>query len=115
MEQKNTQKCASNERKELTKRLKDEEIYDLSDFFKVLGDSTRLKILWCLDQNELTVTELCNLLGMTKSAVSHQLKILKDNKLVNYRKKGKNAIYELDDLHISTIIETAQIHLKEKD
>lgn len=97
----------------LTRKIKDEEIYDLSDFFKVLGDSTRLKILWALDRNEMTVTELCSLLGMTKSAISHQLKVLKDNKLVNYRKVGKNVIYELDDLHISTIIETAQIHLKE--
>ncbi len=97
------------------KELNDEEIYDLSDFFKVLGDSTRLKLLYCLDKNEMTVTELCNKLGMTKSAVSHQLKVLKDNKLVNYRKKGKNAIYELDDEHISTIIETAEIHLKERN
>lgn len=97
------------------KELNDEEIYDLSDFFKVLGDSTRLKLLYCLDKNEMTVTELCNKLGMTKSAVSHQLKVLKDNKLVNYRKKGKNVIYELDDEHISIIIETAEIHLKERD
>lgn len=97
------------------KELNDEEIYDLSDFFKVLGDSTRLKLLYCLDKNEMTVTELCNKLGMTKSAVSHQLKVLKDNKLVNYRKKGKNVIYELDDEHISTIIETAEIHLKERN
>lgn len=96
------------------KELNDEEIYDLSDFFKVLGDSTRLKLLYCLDKNEMTVTELCNELGMTKSAVSHQLKVLKDNKLVNYRKKGKNVIYELDDEHISIIIETAEIHLKER-
>ncbi len=98
----------------LSKHLKDEEIYELSDFFKILGDSTRLKILWALDRHEMTVTEISTLLGMTKSAVSHQLKTLKDNKLVNYRKQGKNAIYELDDLHISTIIETAQIHLKEE-
>lgn len=93
--------------------LKDEEIYDLSDFFKVLGDSTRLKIIWALDQNEMTVTELCTLLNMTKSAISHQLKTLKDNKIVKHRKVGKNVIYELDDSHISTIIETSQVHLKE--
>ena len=97
------------------KELNDEEIYDLSDFFKVLGDSTRLKLLYCLDKNEMTVTELCNKLSMTKSAVSHQLKVLKDNKLVNYRKKGKNVIYELDDEHISIIIETAEIHLKARN
>ncbi len=98
----------------ITKNLKDEEIYDLSDFFKILGDSTRLKILWALDKNELTVTQLCDILKMNKSAISHQLRTLKDNKIVNYRKVGKNVIYELDDLHISTIIETAQIHLKEE-
>lgn len=98
----------------LNKKLPDEEIYDISDFFKILGDSTRLKILWSLDQNSLTVTEICEILNMTKSAVSHQLKILKANKLVNHTKIGKNVIYELDDEHISTIIDTAQIHLKEK-
>lgn len=97
----------------LSKKLKDEEIYDLSDFFKVLGDSTRLKILWALDRNSLSVTELCELLNMNKSAISHQLKVLKFNKLVNYKKVGKNIFYELDDLHISLLIETAQIHLKE--
>jgi len=98
----------------LKKKLKEEEIYDISDFFKVLGDSTRLKILWSLDQNSLTVTEICKVLNMNKSAVSHQLKILKANKLVNHTKIGKNVIYELDDEHVSTIIDTAQIHLKEK-
>lgn len=98
----------------ITKDLKDEEIYELSDFFKILGDSTRLKIIWCLDRNEMSVTEICNRLNMTKSAVSHQLKTLKDNKIVKYKKVGKNVIYSLDDLHISLLIETAQIHLKEE-
>ena len=93
--------------------ISDTEIYEISDFFKIFGDSTRLQILWALDGNKLTVTELCKILGMTKSAISHQLRSLKDNKLVAYKKQGKNTIFELDDEHVSMIIETARRHLKE--
>ena len=63
----------------------DREIYDISDFFKIFGDSTRLKILWALDNGPLTVTELCEITEMNKSSISHQLKTLKDNKIVKYR------------------------------
>lgn len=108
MEQKNIVKQSYND------VVDENEIYEISDFFKVFGDSTRLKILWALDNKALTVTELCDTLFMTKSAISHQLKILKDNKLVKHKKIGKNVIYSLDDEHVSTIIETARDHLKEK-
>lgn len=108
MEQKNIVKQSYND------AVDENEIYEISDFFKVFGDSTRLKILWALDNKALTVTELCDTLFMTKSAISHQLKILKDNKLVKHKKIGKNVIYSLDDEHVSTIIETARDHLKEK-
>lgn len=96
------------------KMLEDQELYEISDFFKIFGDSTRLKILWALENNPLCVGDLCNVLDITKSAASHQLNILKNNKLVKYRKNGKNVIYELDDEHVSMIIETAREHLEEK-
>lgn len=89
------------------------EIYEVSDFFKIFGDSTRLKILCVLDNQELTVTELCQKVDMNKSAVSHQLKILKANRLVKYKKSGKNVYYSLNDGHVSTIINTAKEHLRE--
>ena len=66
----------------------DEEIADVSDLFRVLGDSTRIKILWALDNNELCVCDIAALIGMTKSAVSHQLRVLKDNNLVKNRREG---------------------------
>lgn len=94
--------------------IKDEEMYSISDFFKILGDSTRLKLLWALDGHELTVSALCEILGMTKSAISHQLKGLKDARLVGYKRSGKNIIYSLKDYHVRLIIETAREHLKEK-
>ena len=68
-------------------------LYELSDFFKILGDSTRMRILFALDGAPLCVCDLADLLGMTKSAVSHQLKILRQSDLVTYRKSGKNVYY----------------------
>ena len=79
------------------KMIDDTEVYQISDFFKIFGDSTRLKILWALDDNPLCVGDLCNIVDITKSAASHQLNILKANKLVKYKKEGKNVIYSLDD------------------
>ena len=96
------------------KMLKETEIYALSEFFKIFGDSTRLQILWALENNALCVGDLCNVIGITKSAASHQLKILKANKLVKYQKHGKNVVYELDDEHVKQIILYAREHLEEK-
>lgn len=93
--------------------IKETEIYALSDFFKIFGDSTRLQILWALENNPLCVGDLCNVIGVTKSAASHQLKILKANKLVKYHKEGKNVIYALDDDHVKKIILFAREHLEE--
>lgn len=93
--------------------IEDTEVYQISDFFKIFGDSTRLKILWALDDNPLCVGDLCNIVDITKSAASHQLNILKANKLVKYKKEGKNVIYSLDDEHVAFIIETARKHLSE--
>ena len=88
-------------------------LYDLSDFFKVLGDSTRISILFAIDGEPMCVCDIANLLGMTKSAVSHQLKILRQSDLVTYRKSGKNVYYSLADDHVRDIIEKALEHIKE--
>ena len=88
-------------------------LYDLSDFFKILGDSTRVSILFAIDGEPMCVCDIANLLGMTKSAVSHQLKILRQSDLVTYRKSGKNVYYALADDHVRDIIEKALEHIKE--
>ena len=88
-------------------------LYDLSDFFKVLGDSTRISILFAIDGEPMCVCDIASLLGMTKSAVSHQLKILRQSDLVTYKKVGKNVFYTLADDHVRDIIEKALEHIKE--
>ena len=88
-------------------------LYDLSDFFKILGDSTRISILFAIDDEPMCVCDIADLLGMTKSAVSHQLKILRQSDLVTYRKSGKNVYYTLADDHVRDIIEKALEHIKE--
>ena len=88
-------------------------LYDLSDFFKVLGDSTRLGILFAIDGAPMCVCDIAATLAMTKSAVSHQLKILRQNSLVKYKKSGKNVFYELSDDHVRDIIEKALEHIEE--
>ena len=88
-------------------------MYELSDFFKVMGDSTRIQLLWALEQSEMCVGDLAVLLDMTKSAVSHQLKVLKTAKLVRANKIGKNVYYALDDHHVKSILEKALEHIGE--
>ncbi len=88
-------------------------LYDLSDFFKILGDSTRMGILFAIDREPMCVCDIASALGMTKSAVSHQLKILRTSDLVRYRKSGKNVYYSLADDHVRDIIEKALEHIKE--
>ena len=90
-----------------------ETLYELADFFKIFGDSTRVSILFALDGGELCVCDIAAALGLTKSAVSHQLKLLRQNGLVKYRKQGKNAFYYLADDHVKDIIEKAIEHIKE--
>ena len=90
----------------------DVEIIDsLSKLFKVFGDPTRIKILWALNVHELCVLDICEVLGMTKSAVSHQLSTLKEAKLVRARREGKEVYYSLDDEHVKEIFETGIIHV----
>lgn len=88
-------------------------LYDLSDFFKLMGDSTRIQLLWALEENEMCVGDLACLLNMTKSAVSHQLKILRSAKLVKAEKRGKNVFYSLSDEHVRTVLEMALEHVRE--
>ena len=88
-------------------------LYDLSDFFKILGDSTRLGILFAIDKEALCVCDIAETLGMTKSAVSHQLKVLRQSNLVRYTKSGKNVFYSLADEHVRDIIEKALEHINE--
>ena len=78
-----------------------------------MGDSTRIQLLWALEENEMCVGELASLLNMTKSAVSHQLKILRSAKLVRADKKGKNVFYSLNDHHVKTVLEMALEHILE--
>ena len=90
-----------------------DELYDLAELFKVFGDSTRIRILYALFQQEICVCDLAEALGMTQSAVSHQLKILKQAKLVNGRREGKQVIYFLADDHVRTIIDQGREHIEE--
>ncbi len=91
----------------------DDTLCDVAELFKVFGDSTRTRILSALFEAELCVCDIANLLSMTKSAVSHQLRILRQTKIVKNRKSGKEVYYSLDDEHISEIFKTALEHLKE--
>ena len=96
------------------KQMADEDLLNkLAEFFKILGDTTRVKILYALDKNELCVCDIANVLGMTKSAISHQLKILKDFHLVKPRKDGKEVLYTLDDEHVTNVFEISLMHVKE--
>lgn len=90
-----------------------ETIYELSDFFKMIGDVTRIRLLIALDEKEMCVGELAELLAMTKSAVSHQLKALRGAKLVRAEKRGKNVFYALSDHHVKTLLEMALEHVCE--
>ena len=93
----------------------DDLLFNVSDFFKIMGDSTRLRIIWALDNNEMCVCDIANLLGMTKSSISHQLANLKESGLVKNRKVGKEVYYALDDEHVKTVLEIAIEHVTHKE
>ncbi|MBQ1342218.1 MAG: helix-turn-helix transcriptional regulator [Erysipelotrichaceae bacterium] len=92
----------------------EEELTDLAELFKVFGDSTRIKILYALYEQEMCVCDLAEVLNMTISAISHQLRILKQNKLVRNRRDGKSVYYSLDDEHVHKIIAMGKEHIEEK-
>lgn len=91
----------------------DEYLYDLAELFKVFGDSTRIKILYALFVSELCVNDIAQILNLNQSAVSHQLRILKDAKLVKYKRSGKSIFYSLDDEHVRNIISMGMEHVEE--
>ena len=97
----------------LEKQPADEYLYDLAELFKVFGDSTRIKILYALFESDLCVGDMAQLLNISQSAVSHQLKILKDAKLVKFRREGKIIFYMLDDDHVRTILSMGMEHVEE--
>ena len=100
--------------KKVTEQMpEEEELYDLAELFKVFGDSTRIRILFVLFEAEVCVCDLAETLNMTQSAISHQLKILKQSKLVTSRREGKSVYYSLADGHVRTIIAQGLEHIEE--
>ena len=91
----------------------DEYLYDLSELFRIFGDSTRIKILYSLFDTELCVGDIAAILNLSQSSVSHQLRILKDSKLVKFRRDGKSIYYSLDDDHVRSILNLGMEHLEE--
>ena len=91
----------------------EEELFDLAELFKVFGDSTRVRILFVLFESEMCVCGLAELLGMTQSAISHQLQVLKKAKLVRYRREGKTIFYSLADGHVRAILDQGMEHITE--
>ena len=91
----------------------DETLFDLAELFKIFSDSTRIKILYSLLISEMCVCDIATLLGMSQSAISHQLRILKQSGLVKYRREGKTIFYSLSDNHVSTIINQGMEHIQE--
>ncbi len=98
----------------LSKMPNTEMLHNLADFFKIMGDSTRCKLLFALLQNEMCVCDLANVLSMTKSSISHQLSKMKDVGLVKCRKSGKTVYYSLDDNHIFEIFQVGIEHINHK-
>lgn len=92
----------------------EEDLYNLADFFKVFGDSTRIRIICALLNCEMCVCDIAVLLNMTQSSISHQLRVLKQARLVKFRREGKVVYYSLDDEHIKEIFNTGLLHVKEK-
>ena len=90
-----------------------EMLFELADLFKVFGDSTRLRIMYAISDEELSVLSIAETLGMEQSTISHQLRVLRNNKLVRARREGKQIYYTLDDDHVTKIIEMGIDHLME--
>lgn len=93
----------------------EDELYDLAELFKVFGDSTRIRILYVLFESEACVCDIATALNMNQSAISHQLRILKQNRLVSCRRDGKSVIYSLADEHVRLIIGQGRDHLEEEN
>ncbi len=97
------------------KNMADEDLFNkLAEFFKILGDTTRTKILFALDQNEMCVCDIANVLNMSKSSISHQLGTLRRSGIVKCRKEGKEVYYMLDDDHVKQLFEVGIEHIEHK-
>ena len=99
---------------DMEKELQQEVIQELAEFFKIFGDATRIRILQTRLEGERNVGDLADVLEMSQSAVSHQLRVLRQNDLVKYRKEGKTVFYSLDDEHIRMVLEQGMTHLRHK-
>lgn len=100
----------------ILKQMKDEDLFNkMAEFFKILGDTTRVKILFALDKSEMCVCDIANVLGMSKSSISHQLGTLRRSGIVKCRKQGKEVYYMLDDDHVKQVFEVASEHIKHKE
>lgn len=98
-----------------TQNMPEEDTFNkLAEFFKILGDTTRVKILFALDQNEMCVCDIANVLGMSKSSISHQLGTLRRSGIVKCRKSGKEVFYMLDDNHVKEVFEIGIQHIEHK-
>ncbi len=98
----------------ISEKMPDEDqLYDLAELFKVFGDSTRIRILFTLSQSDICVCDIAEALNMTQSAISHQLRILKQSKLVTSRREGRTVIYSLADSHVRTILSQGLDHIEE--
>ncbi len=94
--------------------LTEEYFYKLAELFKIMGDSTRMKLLFALDKSDMCVNDIANLLNMSKSSISHQLAVLRNVGIVKYRREGKEVIYSLDDEHIKELFEVSIEHVEHK-
>ncbi|MBR1739708.1 MAG: winged helix-turn-helix transcriptional regulator [Ruminococcus sp.] len=113
-EEKNFLYLGEEDIKRLTQELPpEEELYDLAELFKVFGDSTRIRLLYALLESELCVGDMAQLLDLTPTAVSHQLRVLKNNKLVRFRREGKTVFYSLADEHVRLILGMGMEHIRE--
>ena len=102
--------------KQTLKNMPKQELFtQLAEFFKIIGDPTRTKILFALDQNEMCVCDIANVLNMTKSSISHQLATLRKSGIVKSRREGKEVYYTLDDEHIKQVFEIAIEHIEHKN
>lgn len=97
------------------KKMPEQDVFNkMAEFFKIIGDTTRTKILFALDNNEMCVCDIANVLGMSKSSISHQLASLRTSGIVKYRKEGKEVYYTLDDEHVKQVFEIAIEHIEHK-
>lgn len=106
--------CQCPDEVDMEQELQNDFIHDVAEFFKVFGDGTRIKLLRLLLNQELCVGDIAEHLNMNQSAVSHQLRVLRQNDLVKYRKEGKTVFYSLDDEHIKIVLEQGMSHICHK-